>query len=258
MTRTRFETRDDLGLLQAVLASEVSRSDAVAIAALWRPQDLSSPSTSADAVLSNLDVGDPATREQGPPYFLRDCDLQEWVLLLQEREEYRRLEEGIVQFRISPPAPTWMRGRMLPLLACSLTEKQLCERLDGLVLVRGFEPGLGFCADANLLVSGELVHIQSLRFAEPQQAVSIYVKERSGAAFDQFRCIIDTLSLDDEEITWVHQSCGLAQQRRWRVVRQDDNGNSFEVTTRLSRARAVRIAEEFEARGHKQWYSVLE
>ena len=45
--------------------------------------------------------------------------------------------------------------------------------------------------------------------------------------------------------------------RRWRVVRQDDNGNHFDVTTKLSRACAVRIAAEFESRGHKQSYSVL-
>jgi hypothetical protein len=42
----------------------------------------------------------------------------------------------------------------------------------------------------------------------------------------------------------------------WAVHRQDDNGNRFVVQTRLSREEAVRLAAEFEAKGHKQFYWV--
>ncbi len=42
----------------------------------------------------------------------------------------------------------------------------------------------------------------------------------------------------------------------WRVVRQDDNGNEFLVEARLTLEAATALAKEFEARGHKQLYSV--
>jgi hypothetical protein len=42
----------------------------------------------------------------------------------------------------------------------------------------------------------------------------------------------------------------------WAVVRQDDHGNRFVVKTGLSHQQAEEIAREFEARGHKQMYSV--
>lgn len=45
-------------------------------------------------------------------------------------------------------------------------------------------------------------------------------------------------------------------RKSYRVMRQDDNGNRFEVARGLERAEAERLAAEFEARGHKQLYWV--
>ncbi|MEV7779324.1 SPOR domain-containing protein [Kitasatospora sp. NPDC088351] len=42
----------------------------------------------------------------------------------------------------------------------------------------------------------------------------------------------------------------------FRVMRQDDNGNRFEVAKGLGRAEAEEVAARFEARGHKQLYWV--
>lgn len=42
----------------------------------------------------------------------------------------------------------------------------------------------------------------------------------------------------------------------WRVTRLDDNGNQFVMRDSLSYEEATRIAQEFEARGHKQVYFV--
>lgn len=42
----------------------------------------------------------------------------------------------------------------------------------------------------------------------------------------------------------------------WRVMRQDDNGNRFEVTVCASRGEAEAAAQRYEARGHKQLYWV--
>lgn len=42
----------------------------------------------------------------------------------------------------------------------------------------------------------------------------------------------------------------------YRVMRQDDNGNRFQVADRLGRAEADALAAQFEARGHKQLYWV--
>ena len=40
----------------------------------------------------------------------------------------------------------------------------------------------------------------------------------------------------------------------WTVYRQDDNGNRFVVQKHLSEEEALRVVQEFEARGHKQVY----
>ncbi|HWU91121.1 MAG TPA: SPOR domain-containing protein [Kofleriaceae bacterium] len=41
----------------------------------------------------------------------------------------------------------------------------------------------------------------------------------------------------------------------WRVVRQDDNGNVYVVAGALDEAGARSLAEQLEARAHKQLYS---
>jgi hypothetical protein len=43
---------------------------------------------------------------------------------------------------------------------------------------------------------------------------------------------------------------------RWRVWRQDEHGNRFEVSRGHSEEEARRRAAELERRGHKQWYGV--
>ncbi len=43
---------------------------------------------------------------------------------------------------------------------------------------------------------------------------------------------------------------------RWRVMRQDDNGNVYLVAETATEGEACTIARMFEARGHKQLYSV--
>ncbi|MEU7819498.1 hypothetical protein [Catellatospora sp. NPDC049133] len=47
-----------------------------------------------------------------------------------------------------------------------------------------------------------------------------------------------------------------AEQDRWVVWRQDDNGNRYEVRRCDTRAEAEQLAAEMEARGHKQLYWV--
>lgn len=44
--------------------------------------------------------------------------------------------------------------------------------------------------------------------------------------------------------------------RRWRVIRQDDNGNVFVVVEVASEVEAKAIADELTARAHKQFYEV--
>jgi hypothetical protein len=46
------------------------------------------------------------------------------------------------------------------------------------------------------------------------------------------------------------------ETERWRVLRQDDNGNVFVVAEFVTEAEARVLAAEYEARGHKQTYSV--
>jgi len=56
-----------------------------------------------------------------------------------------------------------------------------------------------------------------------------------------------------EEITSeVHLS--RTDQSRWKLLRQDDNGNRFEISRFSSRSEALEILAEFEKRAHKQTY----
>jgi hypothetical protein len=50
---------------------------------------------------------------------------------------------------------------------------------------------------------------------------------------------------------------GATERPVWRVMRQDDNGNHFEVARDLSHAAAQERLEQFEASGHKQFYWIL-
>jgi hypothetical protein len=43
----------------------------------------------------------------------------------------------------------------------------------------------------------------------------------------------------------------------WSVMRQDDNGNHFEVAHGLTRNAAQEMVRQFEESGHKQYYWVL-
>lgn len=43
---------------------------------------------------------------------------------------------------------------------------------------------------------------------------------------------------------------------RWRLMRQDDHGNQFEIRSFATEAEARRHAQLLEARGHKQMYWV--
>lgn len=53
-----------------------------------------------------------------------------------------------------------------------------------------------------------------------------------------------------------HQSprIPLASHNLWAVWRVDDNGNVFVVREHLTKEEAQGVADEFEARGHKQMY----
>ena len=44
------------------------------------------------------------------------------------------------------------------------------------------------------------------------------------------------------------------QAPTWAVWRRDDNGNVFLVQDQLTEQEALRLAREFEAKGHKQSY----
>lgn len=41
---------------------------------------------------------------------------------------------------------------------------------------------------------------------------------------------------------------------RYRVMRQDDNGNKYVVATNLSKDEAEDLVKRYEAKGHKQHY----
>jgi hypothetical protein len=67
----------------------------------------------------------------------------------------------------------------------------------------------------------------------------------------------------DQAIDWIldhifrPEFFGAAGRPIWRVMRQDDNGNHFEVARDLSHMDAQAKLEQLEASGHKQFYWIL-
>ena len=62
---------------------------------------------------------------------------------------------------------------------------------------------------------------------------------------------LQLLGLSSEDLNWIHPDAELVP---WAVWRQDDHGNRFMVTVARCRADAARLADAYEAKGHKQLY----
>jgi len=67
----------------------------------------------------------------------------------------------------------------------------------------------------------------------------------------------------DRAVEWIldgifrPEFLGATDRPIWSVMRQDDNGNHFEVAHGLARTRAQEMVRQFEKSGHKQYYWIL-
>lgn len=105
-------------------------------------------------------------------------------------------------------------------------------------LLRAALPHAVTCAATHIdqLAEGAAFHTVLACARDPRQTVAWYraLLERR-IAFDEFRS-------DD------------AVRYRWRVWRQDDNGNRFALSEALDEDEARRLAADYQQRGHKQLY----
>ena len=62
---------------------------------------------------------------------------------------------------------------------------------------------------------------------------------------------LQVLGLSSKDLSWIHPDAELVP---WAVWRQDDHGNRFLVTVARCRSDAARLADAYEAKGHKQLY----
>lgn len=68
---------------------------------------------------------------------------------------------------------------------------------------------------------------------------------------------------NDRAVSWIldrifrPEFIGATDRPVWCVMRQDDNGNHFEVKGGLSRAAAQAMLKQFEEAGHKRFYWIL-
>ena len=64
----------------------------------------------------------------------------------------------------------------------------------------------------------------------------------------------------DRSVNWILDQIfrpeffGATERHVWRVMRQDDNGNHFEIARDLSHAEAQAMLKRFEESAHKQFY----
>lgn len=72
------------------------------------------------------------------------------------------------------------------------------------------------------------------------------------------RDLFEELGVDDDDALQIAPNTRIAELQQWSVWRLDDNGQSIEMTTCRSYAKAMRIQQEMENRGHKQTYWVDE
>jgi hypothetical protein len=66
-------------------------------------------------------------------------------------------------------------------------------------------------------------------------------------------CQVSARSMSKDEGLW----SGAQDRPIWSVMRQDDNGNHFEVAHELIHKKAQEMVRQFEESGHKQFYWIL-
>lgn len=125
----------------------------------------------------------------------------------------------------------------------------------GTCAIRWWHDGLGwwtslqFCSPA----SGRpyLVH------AELERPTRLgIVKQRSVDWHDAVVDVFEALAIDDGDVSSLHPRIDLARLPAWALLRQDDNGNRFELARVRSYTKACAQQQMYADRGHKQMYWV--
>ncbi|WAS96717.1 hypothetical protein [Nannocystis punicea] len=80
--------------------------------------------------------------------------------------------------------------------------------------------------------------------------------QRGVAREEAIRELFEVLAIDDADVTRVDPQIDLERLPRWALIRQDDNGNRFEIARFRSYTKAYAQERTLTARGHKQLYWV--
>lgn len=191
-------------------------------------------------------------REGGAPYFFRDFDIHYSLAQFEGRNMSCPIADGVFQHRIwDGPLPEDL-GDLAWLGTLGLSTAQLEAHIP-VRFIRGIDD-LGVEAFANLNIHDRPFRLMN---RPPHQDVNLACFETTPSAkLEMLRLALESLCLDLSDFIQLDDSLDTSLLPRWVLWRQDDNGNSFDVKTFASRAKAEQEARRFEATLHKQTYSV--
>lgn len=87
-----------------------------------------------------------------------------------------------------------------------------------------------------------------------KEETELHINESCGELESQLVTILDFLKIDLDDLIWQKPSLPFPTVQNWVVMRIDDNGNEFVVSTHYGKGKAERILADFEASHHKQSY----
>ncbi|MCY1060050.1 hypothetical protein OV142_33500 [Nannocystis sp. SCPEA4] len=165
---------------------------------------------------------------------VREVDLRAYLRWLTEGECFHADDDAL-----------FVLGRDIDGLASQLGTEPIRWWYDGL----GWLTSLQFCSPASgrpYVVHADLERPMGLGFLA-QRGV-----DRVAAISDLF----EVLAIDDGDVSRIHPEIQPARLPAWALMRQDDNGNAFELARFRSHAKACAQEHVFTARGHRQLYWV--
>jgi hypothetical protein len=226
-------TRDLVANLQALLAGRMTR----AVFSTWL-DELSPPKgvrhpfpkQPAFSVWQSLCL---AERHEGE-FLVRDVELRAYLRWLTAGESWRIDED-----------PLFGLNEDIEAFAARTGTEAIRWWLDGL----GWWVSTRFCS----LASGRPYMVD----AELRRSTMIAFYAQLGIdPTDAVLDLFEALAIDDSDVTFLDPRVDLARLPVWALMRQDDNGNVFEIARLRAYSKACAQARVFTDRGHKQLYWV--
>lgn len=231
--------REMCSLLQRFLNGEVTRDEIVIWChSIWPPTSgQGGPFRKHGTASSVFDSIWNIDKTTSPgEYVVRGVDVCAYVRWLQEGDSFLGEEEPLAAFESG-----WEDIALL-----GKTQR-----------ARFWLDGIGWIEELRLVANhnGRAFAAVASTSADKQSMLTVHMRRGDDWTL-ALRDLFEELAVDDEDTMAIATGARIDDLQRWSVWRLDDNGQSFEMTTCKSYAKAMRIQLEKENLGHKQTYWV--